>query len=119
MSKRDTDIETWKGVCGKLAAQPPFTPGRGKILVCREPSEKETAGGIIIPEVGTTPSRKGIVIALGEKAINGMGGQIAFWVKVGDLLYFPAFIGTEVKLGEKLAYDLLFVNEADVIGKVN
>ena len=118
MSKRDSELELWRGACGKLAAHPPFTPGRGKILVCREPSEKEK-GAIILPDAHLVPSRKGIVICVGAPALNGMGGQIPYWVKVGDLLYFPAHIGTEVQLGEQFPYDLLFLNENDVTGKVN
>ena len=116
MSKRDYELNEWRGACGKLAARPPFTPGRGKILVCREPSETEK-GSIILPDAHLVPSRKGIVIALGAPALNGMGGQIAYWVKVGDLLYFPAHIGTEVDVG--ISYDLLFLNESDVIASVN
>lgn len=119
MSKRDDDLRDWQGTCGRLAAHPPFTPGRGKILVCREPSEHETAGGILLAGSAVAPSRKGIVLCVGQPALNGMGGQIPFWVKVGDLLYFPAHIGTEVKLGDKLPYDMLFLNENDVTGKVN
>lgn len=116
---RNEELKQWRDWCTSVAAKPPFTPGKGKILVCREPSEKATEGGIIIADTHQAPSRRCIVIALGTEALNGMGGKIPFWVRVGDLLYTPAHIGTEVNLGKQAPYTLMFLEETDVIGRVN
>lgn len=116
---RETELMQWREWCKKVMAKPPFTPGKGRILVCREPSERMTEGGIVLPDVHQAPSRRSVVIALGPEALNGMGGKIPYWLKPGDLVYSPAHIGTEINLGEKAPFTMMFLMEDDVIGRIN
>lgn len=80
-----------------------------------EPVEQETttASGIVIPDTATKEKpQKGTVIAAGKGRLDDSGNLIAMEVKVGDVVMYKKWGGTEVKIDNK---EYLMVKEEDII----
>ncbi len=90
-----------------------FRPLHDRVVVRRVDEEEKTAGGIIIPDTAKEKPSQGEVIAVGPGARNDKGELIAPDVKVGDLVLFGKWSGTEVKIGGE---DLLIMKESDIMG---
>lgn len=74
--------------------------------------EKEVSkGGIIIPDTAKEKPMQGKVVAIGKK-VDDDGKEVAFDVKVGDMVLLPKYGGTEVKINDK-TYQL--VREEDLL----
>lgn len=90
-------------------------PLHDRVLVRRIEEDEKTAGGIIIPDTAKEKPMKGEVLAIGPGAKDDSGKTIPLDVKVGDVVIFSKWGGTEVKLeGE----ELLIMKESDLIGIV-
>jgi chaperonin GroES len=86
-----------------------------RIIVRRDEEIKESAGGIIIPDVATDTPVQGEVLAVGNGKITETGELKALSVAVGDKIIFVKTAGTEIKVdGETL----LVLTEFDVMGIV-
>lgn len=92
-----------------------FKPLGGRVLV--EPIEQEevTAGGIVLPETAKEKPQQGKVLAAGPGDRNDKGERVALDVKVGDVVLFAKYSGTEVKIEGK---KLLIMRESDLLGIV-
>jgi chaperonin GroES len=92
-----------------------FKPLGGRVLV--EPIEQEevTAGGIVLPETAKEKPQQGKVLAAGPGDRNEKGERITMDVKVGDVILFAKYSGTEVKMDGK---KLLILRESDILGIV-
>ncbi len=90
-------------------------PLHDRVLVRRIEQEDKTAGGIIIPDTAKEKPMKGEILAVGPGAKDESGKVIPLDVKVGDIVIFTKWGGTEVKIeGE----ELLILKESDLIGIV-
>ena len=90
-------------------------PLHDRILARRLEGEEKTAGGIIIPDTAKEKPIQAEVLAVGPGARDDSGKVIPMEVKVGDIVMFTKWGGTEVKIeGE----ELLVLKESDVIGIV-
>ena len=96
-------------------AKPSFKPLGGRVLI--EPIEQEevTAGGIVLPETAKEKPQQGKILAAGPGDRNDKGERIAMDVKVGDVILFAKYSGTEVKIEGK---KLLIMRESDLLGIV-
>ncbi|RDI58904.1 co-chaperone GroES [Microvirga subterranea] len=92
-----------------------FRPLHDRVVVKRIDAEEKTAGGIIIPDTAKEKPQQGEVIAVGPGARNEAGQVVALDVKVGDIVLFGKWSGTEVKIGGE---DLLIMKESDIMGVV-
>ncbi|HNN13525.1 MAG TPA: co-chaperone GroES [Anaerolineales bacterium] len=92
-----------------------FKPLGSRVLI--EPVEQEemTASGIILPETAKEKPQQGKVLAAGPGDRNDEGERIAMDVKVGDIILFAKYSGTEVKMDGK---KLLILRESDILGIV-
>jgi chaperonin GroES len=92
-----------------------FKPLGNRVLV--EPIEQEelTAGGIILPETAKEKPQQGKVLATGLGDRNDKGERIVMDVKVGDVVLFARYSGTEHKFEGK---KLLIMRESDILGIV-
>lgn len=88
-------------------------PLHDRILVKRVEEEKQTRGGIIIPDTATEKPIEGNVVAVGKGKIADDGKTIALDVKKGDRILFGKYGGTDVKI-EGVEY--LIMREDDVLG---
>ena len=82
-----------------------------------EPLEQETTlpSGIILPDTAKEKPQKGRVIATGNGKKNEKGEIVSLEVKVGDVVMYKKWGGTEVKLDGK---EYLLVREEDVLAIV-
>jgi chaperonin GroES len=83
-----------------------------RVVIRRLEEDERTAGGIIIPDTAKEKPQKGEVIACGSGARNDAGNIVALEVKVGDIVLFGKWSGTEVKFGGE---ELLVMKESDII----
>jgi chaperonin GroES len=92
-----------------------FKPLGGRVLI--EPIEQDevTAGGLFLPETAKEKPQQGKVLAAGPGDRNDKGERVAMDVKVGDVILFAKYSGTEVKIEGK---KLLIMRESDLLGIV-
>ena len=86
-------------------------------FVLIEPLEKETTlpSGIVIPDSAKEKPQEGKVIAVGSGKMDD-GKFISMTVKVGDVVMYKKWGGTEVKIDGK---EHLLVREEDLLAVVN
>ena len=88
-------------------------PLHDRILVKRVEEEKQTRGGIIIPDTATEKPIEGNVVAVGKGKIADDGKTIPLDVKKGDRILFGKYGGTDVKID---GVEYLIMREDDVLG---
>jgi chaperonin GroES len=90
-----------------------FRPLHDRVLIRRVEEEERTAGGLIIPDTAKEKPSQGEVLSVGPGARDESGKVVALDVKVGDLVLFGKWSGTEVKIDGE---DLIIMKESDIMG---
>ena len=90
-----------------------FRPLHDRVVVRRVEEDAKTTGGIIIPDSAQEKPMQGEVIAVGDGARDDAGKLIALDVKIGDIVLFGKWSGTEVKIDGQ---ELLIMKESDIMG---
>jgi chaperonin GroES len=90
-----------------------FRPLHDRVLIEVLDSEEKTSGGIIIPDTAKEKPQEGKVVAIGSGARTEDGKIIPMDVKVGDLVLFGKWSGTEVKIDGK---EYSIMKESDIMG---
>ena len=90
-----------------------FKPLGARVLI--EPIEQEevTAGGIVLPETAKEKPQQGKILAAGPGDRNEDGERIPMDVKVGDVVLFAKYSGTEFKIDDE---EYLILQERDLLG---
>ncbi len=83
-----------------------------RILVQRLETEEKTESGIIIPDTAKEKAQTGKVVAVGTGRLTPEGTKVPMQVKVGDVVFFGKYAGTEA------GTDHLVIKEDEVIGVV-
>ena len=91
-------------------------PLHDRVIVRRMEEEKTSPGGIVIPDSATEKPVKGEVLAIGKGKITDSGDVRALDVKVGDIILFGKYSGTEVNVDGE---DLLVMREDDITAIIN
>ena len=80
------------------------------------PSKREelSKGGIVIPDTAKEKPQEGEVVAVGPGKMTDEGKRIAMDVKVGDIVVYARYAGTELKIDEE---ELVVVRESDILAK--
>ncbi|GAB4358698.1 MAG: co-chaperone GroES [Kiloniellaceae bacterium] len=84
-----------------------------RVVIRRIEEDQKTAGGIIIPDTAKEKPSQGEVVAVGPGARDEKGEIVALDVKVGDVVLFGKWSGTEVKIDGQ---ELLIMKESDIMG---
>jgi chaperonin GroES len=85
-----------------------------RILVKPLAREEVSRGGIVLPDTVKEKPQEGEVIAVGTGKRSDKGEVIPMEVKVGDIVLYAKYGGTEIKLeGE----DYMILRESDVLAK--
>ncbi|MGB9616669.1 MAG: co-chaperone GroES [Desulfomonilaceae bacterium] len=92
-----------------------FRPLHDRILVERVESEEVTKGGIILPDTAKEKPQQGKVIAVGNGKKTEDGKLIPLEIKVGDMILFGKYSGSEIKIEGN---EYLIMKEDDVLGVV-
>jgi len=82
-----------------------------------EPKEQagQTASGIILPETAKEKPQEGTILAAGPGRTDKAGKRIAMDVRTGDVVLFPRYGGTEIKIDDR---KLLILKESDILAIV-
>lgn len=86
-----------------------------RVVVRRMEEERTTAGGIVIPDNATEKPMRGEVVAIGAGKILDNGDVRALAVKVGDIVLFGKYSGTEIKVSGE---ELVVMREDDIMGVI-
>jgi len=81
-----------------------------------KPIEREevTKGGIILPDTVREKPQEGKVIAVGPGRLSEDGKRIAMDVKVGDVVIYARYAGTEIKIDDE---EYVILRENDILAK--
>jgi len=81
-----------------------------------KPSEREevTKSGIVLPDTVKEKPQEGEVLAVGPGRLSDEGKRIAMDVKVGDVVIYAKYGGTEIKIEEE---ELIILRESDILAK--
>ena len=90
-----------------------FRPLHDRVLIKVLDSEEKTSGGIIIPDTAKEKPQEGEVVAAGPGAKTEDGKISPMDVKVGDIVLFGKWSGTEVKI-DGTEYSIM--KESDIMG---
>jgi chaperonin GroES len=93
-----------------------FRPLHDRVVIERIEADKKTTGGIIIPDSAAEKPQQGEVIAVGPGGRDEAGKLIPLDLKVGDVVLFGKWSGTEVKID---AVEYLIMKESDIMGVID
>ncbi len=81
-----------------------------------KPIEKDevTKGGIFLPDTAKEKPQEGKVIAVGQGRLSDDGKRIPMDIKVGDVVIYAKYGGTEIKVEEE---ELMILRESDILAK--
>jgi len=81
-----------------------------------KPIEREevTKGGLVLPDTAKEKPQEGKVLAVGPGRLSEDGKRIAMDVKVGDIVVYARYGGTEYKIGDE---EVIILRESDILAK--
>ncbi len=85
-----------------------------RVVVKPSTKEEVTKGGIVIPETAKEKPQEGQVLAVGPGKMTEDGKRIPMDVKVGDIVIYAKYGGTEIKEGDE---ELIILRESDILAK--
>ena len=87
-------------------------PLADRVVVKAVELEEKKQGGIIIPDTAKEKPQQGKIIAVGPGRVSDSGEKVAMEVKVGDVVLYGKYSGTEVTIDDE---DLLIMRESDIL----
>ena len=90
-------------------------PLHDRVIVKRLEEERQSAGGIVIPDTAAEKPSMGQVVAVGPGKTGDNGKLQPMGAKAGDKVLFGKYSGQEFKMDNE---DLLQMREDDIIGIV-
>ena len=90
-------------------------PLHDHVVVRRLENERMSAGGIVIPDNAAEKPMQGEIVAVGTGKVLDNGDVRALDVKVGEVILFGKYSGTEVKIAGE---ELVVMREDDIMGVV-
>ncbi len=81
-----------------------------------KPIEREdiTKGGIFLPDTAKEKPQEGKVLAVGPGRLTEDGKRITMDVKVGDIVIYAKYGGTEIKVNDE---EVMILRESDILAK--
>jgi chaperonin GroES len=89
-------------------------PLEDRIVVKPSSAEQMTASGLVIPDTAKEKPQEGTVIAVGPGRFDD-GVRVPMDVKVGDVVLYSKYGGTEVKFG---ADEVLVLSARDILAVI-
>ena len=98
-----------------MATKVDFKPLGNRVVVePLEGDEQVSAGGIYIPDTAKEKPQEGTVVAVGPGRVTDDGKNVPMELKVGDVVIYSKYAGTEYKQGET---EYLVLREDDILFK--
>jgi chaperonin GroES len=76
--------------------------------------EEVTKSGIVLPDTAKEKPQEGEVLAVGPGRLTDDGQRIPMDVKVGDIIIYAKYGGSEIKIDNE---ELIILREADILAK--
>jgi len=76
--------------------------------------EEKTKGGIFLPDTAKEKPQEGEVVAVGPGRLSEDGKRIPLDIKVGDIVIYAKYGGTEIKVDDE---ELIILRESDVLAR--
>jgi chaperonin GroES len=89
-------------------------PLADRVVVKPIERERVSKGGIVLPDTAKEKPQEGEVIAVGEGRLSDEGKRIPVDVKVGDIVIYAKYGGTEIKIDEE---EYMILRESDILAK--
>ena len=89
-------------------------PTADRLVVKPIEKEQKTKGGIILPDTVKEKPQEGEVLAAGPGRLSDDGKRIAMDVKVGDIVIYSKYGGTDYKVDDD---ELVILRESDILAK--
>jgi chaperonin GroES len=89
-------------------------PLADRVVVRPIEREEKTKSGIYLPDTAKEKPQEGEVLAVGPGRVSDDGKRIAPDVKVGDVVVYAKYGGTEIKLDDE---ELMILRESDILAK--
>jgi len=88
-------------------------PLADRVVVKPIEREEVTKGGIVLPDTVKERPQEGKVLAVGPGKLSDDGKRITMDVKVGDIVVYTKYGGTEIKIDDE---ELMILRESDILG---
>jgi len=92
-----------------------ISPLEDRVLVQPLEAETTTASGLVIPDTAKEKPQEGKVLAVGPGRVDDKGVRVPMDVKVGDVVIYSKYGGTEVKYNGE---EYLLLNARDLLAVV-
>ena len=87
----------------------------GDRLVVKPIEQEEVSrGGILLPDTAKEKPQEGEVLAVGPGRLSDEGNRLPMDVKVGIIVVYAKYGGTEIKIEEE---ELMILRESDILAK--
>jgi len=83
-----------------------------RVLIRPSEEEEVTSAGIVLPDTARKRPQEGEVLAVGSGRMLDSGERVPINVKVGDVVIYSKYAGTEVKLGGE---DMMIIDEDSIL----
>ena len=90
-------------------------PLEDRIVVQPLEAETTTASGLVIPDTAKEKPQEGTVIAVGPGRVDDKGERVPVDVKVGEVVLYSKYGGTEVKYNSE---EYLVLSARDVLAVI-
>jgi chaperonin GroES len=85
-----------------------------RLVVKPMAKEEKTKGGIILPDTVKEKPQEGEVVAVGPGRVTDDGKRIPMDLKVGDLVIYSKYGGSEIKIDD---VEMIILRESDILAK--
>ena len=89
-------------------------PLADRLVVKPIEAEEKTKAGIYLPDTAKEKPQEGEVVAVGPGRLSDDGKRIAMDVKVGDIVVYARYGGTEIKIDDE---EYMILRESDILAK--
>ena len=93
-----------------------YQPFGDRVVVKPVEREEVSAGGILLPDTVQEKPQEGNIVAVGPGRTADDGKRIAMESKVGDLVVYSKYAGSELK---EEGADYLILRESDILAKIS
>lgn len=87
-------------------------PLRDQVVLEKQAAEEKTKSGIVLPDSAQEKPQTAKVVAVGPGKTLDNGSKLEPDVKVGDLVYYAKFSGTNVDIDDK---EYIILSENDIL----
>ena len=99
----------------KAAESLSLRPLDDRVVVEQVEAEEKTTGGILLPDTAKQKPQQGKVVAIGPGKLDDNGNRTALAVKVGDIVLYGKYSGSDVEVNGR---ELKILRESDILAKL-